>query len=144
MFVWKKEKGHGAGDDGSQNNMDDPEVSLESWPARTTLALLEFSGICTGGEIERQSNSLKKALAADEASSWKIVDEEDLIVLQYNAPGTLPWRRKNQVAFVVEKSVPLEASKNADVPSNTTKSDEIENDDGDGTFLLHLNNGSNL
>lgn len=77
----------------------DGEVSIEQRPSQT-LALLEFSGICTNPEFERQRSILKDVLAAD--LKWTITDDS-VLVLQYNAPGTLPWRRKNEIGFLVEE-----------------------------------------
>merc|ERR1712194_19971 len=93
MYLWKKD-----------GNSSEPDTgSLQSWLA-CTLASIEFPGICTDGEIKRQVNALKEALATEgQGSLWKISNDSPL-VLQYNAPGTLPWRRKNQVAFIVERT----------------------------------------
>lgn len=102
MYIWKS-------DDVSMSSASadtiTTDASIESWPA-CTLAMIEFSGICTDGEIERQSSMLKGAIATwGDETPWKIADDSSLLVLQYNAPGTLPWRRRNQVALAIEKVV---------------------------------------
>lgn len=103
----------------------DGHVTIERWESRT-FALLEFPGICTNGEIERQKNKLMEAIAitfplesnecdtysnlasdykySTGKGSWRISDD-DVCVFQYNAPGTLPWRRRNQVGFLVEEII---------------------------------------
>lgn len=80
------------------------------------IAVLEFSGICTIKEIERQKAKLLKVLTTKDQNKWDIVDDS-ILVLQYNAPGTLPWRRKNQVGFLVEER------KTGMVPKEITRDD---------------------
>mmetsp|Transcript_554 Transcript_554/g.855 ORF Transcript_554/g.855 Transcript_554/m.855 type:complete len:424 (-) Transcript_554:172-1443(-) len=70
-----------------------------------TMALLEFPGICTNAEVKRRKELLQEALA--EQTNWTIADP-NVMVFQYNAPGTVPWRRKNQVGFVVDEVVSVE------------------------------------
>jgi len=68
------------------------------------VAAMAFGGIATDEEIQRQRLALLAALAAE--SSVAPIDETRMSVLQYNSPLTLPWRRRNEVAFVVaEKNV---------------------------------------
>merc|ERR1712176_128984 len=128
MHLWNKNAGT---TDDNNNNDNDDMITQQSFPTRT-LALLEFSGICTDGEIERQTNKLKDALSSSSSSlsSWKINDPAAL-VLQYNAPGTLPWRRKNQVAFVVEKFVADSAvgEDDTDIDEDTVASDKTMEDE---------------
>jgi len=76
----------------------DISVSMEHRELEV-LAMLEFSGICTNAEVERQKKSLVDILSHDK--NWSITDES-IFVFQYNAPGTLPWRRKNKVGLLVE------------------------------------------
>merc|ERR1712161_174402 len=62
------------------------------------------------GEIERQSSILRQILAMNvdrvvESSSNNSIDTETspvVVVMQYNAPGTLPWRRRNEIGVYVE------------------------------------------
>jgi len=49
-------------------------------------------------EVECQKAALMKVL--NEAPGVKILNEEELTVLQYNSPITLPWRRRNEVALI--------------------------------------------
>lgn len=121
MYIWKKDGTSIPPSSPSEFMSDTTESSIESWSA-CNLASIEFSGICTEGEVDRQSNKLKEALSDEGVMSpWKIVDDS-LLVLQYNAPGTLPWRRKNQVAYVVEK---------VDAASVSKESMDAKEDDGD-------------
>merc|ERR1712232_722686 len=93
---------------------DSSRVEIVEFP-ETILASISFAGICTDEEINRQKDKLierieeQKAAAAD--IGWKIRknaddddDQPEFLILQYNAPGTLPWRRMNEIAVVMEKS----------------------------------------
>jgi len=75
----------------------------------STMATLSFRGICTNQEIERQSSILREILAMNadrvvESNSDNSIDTETspVVVMQYNAPGTLPWRRRNEIGVYVE------------------------------------------
>lgn len=83
------------------------EVSLQRIP-ESTVATLRFSGICTDQEIARRTATLLEMLRQDD--EIRVVgggndDPPKVMVLQYNAPGTLPWRRQNEVGVLVEKVV---------------------------------------
>jgi len=79
-------------------------VNIEEVPARL-VAAKPFAGIVTDEEVARQKAALLEALAAD--GSFAPVDAEQVSVLQYNSPLTIPWRRRNEIAFVVA-AVPAE------------------------------------
>lgn len=100
-------------------------VSVTEVPG-VVLATLPFLGICTDPEIERQTESLLEIL--EEEGKWEVVSGATARVLQYNAPGTLPWRRKNEVGIaVVEKEEETEKSTEDDeavLLTNTTVVDE--------------------
>jgi len=94
----------------------------------TVMATLSFAGICTNEEIKRQKVKLMERIEATGDTGWKIrrqqisdiksddtenedteeeskeENEPEIFVLQYNAPGTLPWRRMNEIAVVMEKN----------------------------------------
>ena len=75
-------------------------------PARL-VATKPFGGIVTEEEVARQTKALLEALAA-EGSGVAPLDASQVSVLQYNSPFTIPWRRRNEVAVVVEeKSAPV-------------------------------------
>jgi len=84
-----------------------PEPSIDSTVRimevpETTTATLSFPGICTNAEIERQTEALLRGLEKD--GTFEVVSRSSVAVLQYNAPGTMPWRRKNEIGVpVVEK-----------------------------------------
>ena len=123
-------------------------ISFDDIP-ETAMATLSFSGICTDEEIERQKAKLLERVEKAGNIGWKIrnqgnIDsksddlenegfEEDsteaskpeFFVLQYNAPGTLPWRRMNEIAVVMEK-----ATLTKDQDENVTES-EINIDQSD-------------
>eukprot|EP00549_Striatella_unipunctata_P016841 CAMPEP_0118677810 /NCGR_PEP_ID=MMETSP0800-20121206/2845_1 /TAXON_ID=210618 ORGANISM="Striatella unipunctata, Strain CCMP2910" /NCGR_SAMPLE_ID=MMETSP0800 /ASSEMBLY_ACC=CAM_ASM_000638 /LENGTH=187 /DNA_ID=CAMNT_0006573547 /DNA_START=99 /DNA_END=662 /DNA_ORIENTATION=- len=73
------------------------------------VATLAFPGICTDAEIERRKKELLEAIEKD--GHYSVVSD-NVKVLQYNAPGTLPWRRVNEVAVqVAEPLMPLNMTK---------------------------------
>jgi len=102
-------------------------VAFDDVP-ETVMATLSFAGICTNEEIKRQKAKLMERVEAAGDIGWKIKrqqnsnnenddtknegseletkeeNEPEIFVLQYNAPGTLPWRRKNEIAVVMEKT----------------------------------------
>merc|ERR1719379_939964 len=73
-------------------------ITIDKVPARL-VAAKPFPGIVTDEEIQRQKAALLEAIVAD--GSVAPVDESQVIVLQYNSPLTVPWRRRNEVAVVV-------------------------------------------
>eukprot|EP00592_Proboscia_alata_P022022 CAMPEP_0194411664 /NCGR_PEP_ID=MMETSP0176-20130528/9909_1 /TAXON_ID=216777 /ORGANISM="Proboscia alata, Strain PI-D3" /LENGTH=434 /DNA_ID=CAMNT_0039213823 /DNA_START=43 /DNA_END=1347 /DNA_ORIENTATION=+ len=84
-------------------------LAIKTTPARTA-AVLSFKGICTNPEIKRQTKILLDAVNEDLTIS---MSSSTVQVMQYNAPGTLPWRRKNEIAILVE---------NVDVVDSTDES----------------------
>jgi len=76
------------------------EVEIEHVPERL-VAIKSFPGLATEEEISRQTEAL---LAALKGAGVNVFNEtEDVSVLQYNSPLTLPWRRRNEIALVVEE-----------------------------------------
>ena len=80
--------------------LDGDEITIATVPARL-VAVKAFGGIATNGEIERQKTSLLEVLAKQ--PTLAPVDETQASVLQYNSPLTVPWRRRNEVAIIVEE-----------------------------------------
>merc|ERR1719297_604272 len=66
------------------------------------MATLSFAGICTDAEIERQTERLLE-IVKDDPTAVVDGDESDIMIFQYNAPGTLPWRRRNEVAILIKE-----------------------------------------
>jgi hypothetical protein len=78
------------------------EIKVELCP-ETVVATVSFSGICTDQEIERQVVKLMGIIENDETLQIKSDSvEPEIMVMQYNAPGTVPWRRRNDISIVVE------------------------------------------
>merc|ERR1712086_463262 len=118
----------------------------------TVMATLQFPGICTDKEIKRQKAKLVERIETAGDIGWKIRDqqisdtknddtkedntEEELkkeinpeyFVLQYNAPRTLPWRRMNEIAVVMEKTG-IEISSEIEAEVETEVEDENENEE---------------
>jgi len=98
------------------------KVTLEKFP-ETVMAILPFPGICTDEEIKRQKIKLLQRIQMAGEIGWKVKGDENITtsvdlseiedgseesiskiyVLQYNIPGTLPWRRMNEIAIAMEK-----------------------------------------
>jgi hypothetical protein len=97
-------------------------VTLQNVPARL-VAAKPFPGIVTDEEVQRQKIALLEAIAAD--GSVTPVDENQVIVLQYNSPLTVPWRRRNEVTMVVTENI----MKNMD----DTKQTEVQSEADDKT-----------
>merc|ERR1712194_926380 len=100
-------------------------------------------------EIKRQKAKLVERIETAGDIGWKIRDqqrsdtedddtkedntEEELkkeinpeyFVLQYNAPGTLPWRRMNEIAVVMEKTG-IEISSEIEVETEVEMKAEVE------------------
>lgn len=95
------------------------DVRVEQVGARL-MAVRAFGGIVTGEEVARQRAALLDAIAADGATV-PIADEAGAIsvsVLQYNAPYTVPWRRRNELAIVVTAVDGAEVVSAAEQPGN--------------------------
>ena len=118
-----------------------PGVQIEECPGGT-YALLDFPGICTNAEICRRKDLLREALLLDndhENQNYTLIENNTttgMIVLQYNPPGTLPWRRRNQIGLPVEKVVVLAEQTEATMEEDNTLIDEsndleasVEDDD---------------
>lgn len=64
------------------------------------VVVKEFPGVATKGEVERQRAALAELVAAN--PDLQQINASEYSVLQYNPPYTLPWRRLNELAVVVE------------------------------------------
>lgn len=72
------------------------DIFLKDIPSET-VAVVEFTGFATDGEVSRQRALLEDALLADGV----MYDNLSFKVLQYNPPYTLPWLRRNEVCLKV-------------------------------------------
>ena len=73
----------------------DPRIRLVTNPAKR-MAVLEFSGIPTTSSLEARSAELR-AWAAQRG----LAVEEPPQFMFYDSPFTLPWKRRNEVGFVL-------------------------------------------
>jgi len=78
--------------------LSDEAVNIERIPERF-VAVKAFPGLVTEDEVSRQKDALLNAL---EGADVNVVNEDEVSVLQYNSPLTIPWRRRNEIAFVIE------------------------------------------
>jgi len=76
----------------------DDAVNIERVPERL-VAVKAFPGLVTEEEVLRQTNALLAALVGGNVN---VLDGDGISVLQYNSPLTIPWRRRNEIAVVVE------------------------------------------
>ncbi len=77
------------------------KVEVGTVPARL-VAAKPFAGLVTDDEISRQKAKLIEVIKAD--ASLTMAEDVEVSVLQYNGPFTIPWRRRNEVAIVVEEA----------------------------------------
>ncbi|KAJ1453238.1 SOUL heme-binding protein-domain-containing protein [Pelagophyceae sp. CCMP2097] len=92
------------------------KVDIAKIPARTVLAIA-FGGIATKQEVDRQRKmrrpeSVKLLAALAAAPDLVAAADDECTLLQYNAPYTIPWRRKNELVLrvdVVDKSAGTES-----------------------------------
>jgi len=77
----------------------DTGVDIERVPKRL-VAVKAFPGLVTEDEVLRQQTALLSVL---EGSGVNVLDGNKVSVLQYNSPFTIPWRRRNEIAVVVEE-----------------------------------------
>jgi hypothetical protein len=68
-----------------------------------TVAVIEFTGFATDGEVSRQRALLEDALLADGIE----YDNLSLKVLQYNPPYTVPFLRRNEISLKVISTEPI-------------------------------------
>mmetsp|Transcript_7999 Transcript_7999/g.8765 ORF Transcript_7999/g.8765 Transcript_7999/m.8765 type:complete len:406 (-) Transcript_7999:3376-4593(-) len=61
--------------------------------ANEIVAVREFTGLVTEGEVKRQKARLEEYLLAEGI----VYDSQSFKVLQYNPPYTVPWIRRNEI-----------------------------------------------
>jgi len=79
----------------------DGRVSLRQTEGQT-VAVSEFTGFATEGEVRRQLSALLKKLERDAVD----MESSAYSVYQYNPPYTLPWLRRNELAVPVHLQSP--------------------------------------
>lgn len=72
--------------------------------AAQVLAVREFPGFATEGEVSRQRAFLEDSLLSENI----VYDNLSFKVFQYNPPQTLPWLRRNEVSVVVKYEGPVD------------------------------------
>merc|ERR1719491_1305418 len=124
--------------DTNNNNVDDGNnvVFAKTIPTKT-MAVYEFTGICTNEEIIRNKDRLESILREHNDETISVLSTAPYI-FQYNAPGTIPWRRKNLIGFEVDMIPPTqnetetqeeEDEEAVETAQIGTETQEKENDD---------------
>merc|ERR1719491_655585 len=113
--------------DTNNNNVDDGNnvVFAKTIPTKT-MAVYEFTGICTNEEIIRNKDRLESILREHNDETISVLSTAPYI-FQYNAPGTIPWRRKNLIGFEVDMIPPTQ---------NETETQEEEDEEVDATTQI--------
>jgi glycosyltransferase involved in cell wall biosynthesis len=108
----------------------DEQVRLEQIPLQT-LAVVDFTGFATDGEIARQREKLLSQLKADGVQLIVDSTTDAFSVFQYDPPYTLPWLRRNELAIpvVAPRMSPLGADAVEDGESEPPVSGEVVEDD---------------
>lgn len=89
---------------------DSMDIVLKDLPAQT-LAVREFTGLATEGEINRQRARLEDYLISNGIE----YDSDSFKVFQYNPLYTLPWVRRNEISFMMMRPTnAVNRSKTAD------------------------------
>merc|ERR1712071_390225 len=83
------------------------------------VAVKAFAGLATDDEVARQKKALLSVVSGD---SDRLSTDGKVSVLQYNSPFTIPWRRRNEIAVVVDEIVRGDAAEKRDVLLDTWKS----------------------
>jgi len=120
-------------------------VAFDDIPEKV-MATLPFPGICTNEEIKRQKAKLMTRIETAGEIGWKVKtgdlkednteehnvkeSNHEFFVLQYNAPGTLPWRRLNEIAVIMEKTN-IEVISEAKVESDQKKAETTLDEEDD-------------
>jgi len=77
----------------------DEAVKIARIPERL-VAVKAFPGLVTDDEVSRQKEALLNALVGADVN---VINEDEVSVLQYNSPLTILWRRRNEIAVVIEE-----------------------------------------
>ncbi|CAM9762268.1 unnamed protein product [Ectocarpus sp. 12 AP-2014] len=103
-----------------------PRVNVRDVAEGEVLAVREFPGFATDGEVGRQLDTLLWALqleASTSASPWCAQDPvgKSYRLMQYNPPYTLPWQRTNAIAVQVYKAVPGDSADTENANGNAER-----------------------
>lgn len=76
----------------------DSRVSVKEFPEQY-FGAVTFSGFTDHKIVEEKSEKLKKEI---EANGWKVAG--DFVLARYNPPWTIPFLRRNEILYPVEKT----------------------------------------
>jgi len=105
----------------------DGRASLRQAEAQL-VAVSEFTGFATEGEVQRQFSKLTSQLRRDAVD---LVDDGAYSVYQYNPPYTLPWLRRNELALSIRLAPAPVAESEPEAAEPPIESAEVV-EDGDG------------
>lgn len=103
-------------------------VILKDLPSEI-LAVREFSGLVTEGEVSRQKAKLEDALIA----AGVVYDSASFKILQYNPPYTLPWVRRNEICVSINYN-PFNSSAGSVVEKSASTPEGLMQEDTNAFF----------
>jgi len=109
-----------------QDNIGNAPTPLENFPlslknsgmSSAVLAVKWFGGFCSKEIMKKQICSLEQLFESnpDVINLWEIDRSQNAIVMQYNDPFQPPWKKRNEVAFLLKSKKPVEGNINPDTP----------------------------
>jgi len=105
-------------------------VILKDLPSEI-LAVREFSGLVTEGEVSRQKAKLEDALIA----AGVVYNSASFKVLQYNPPYTLPWVRRNEICVSINYNPPFSDSSSSGSDEKSTNTPERSMEEDSSAFF---------
>lgn len=103
-------------------------IVLKDLPSEI-IAVREFTGLVTEGEVSRQKAKLEDALIA----AGVVYDSASFKVLQYNPPYTLPWVRRNEISVTINYN-PFSNNGTGSVEKSTNAPDRSMEEDTNSFF----------
>ena len=77
---------------------------LEKAPMKDTMAVHWFDGYAIGEKVNERKQALMAAVEGSDDYELATPDAKP-IVMQYNDPFVLPWKRRNEVAVPIKEKV---------------------------------------
>lgn len=83
---------------------DEDQLRVETDPLGewASVAVSWFPGYAASSEVAAQEKELRRAVEL--SAKWELVADAPAVVMRYNDPFTLPWKRRNEVALPVQRA----------------------------------------